>query len=42
MKNITGQNLRLGKMRQMYFYDNIRLPIYHTRKYDIITLSCFR
>lgn len=26
----------------VYFYDNIRLPIYHTRKYDIITLACFR
>lgn len=26
----------------VYFYDNIRLPIYHARKYDIITLACFR
>lgn len=26
----------------VYFYDNIQLPIYHTRKYDIITLACFR
>lgn len=26
----------------VYFYDNMRLPIYHTRKLDIITLTCFR
>ena len=26
----------------VYFYDNIRLPIYHTRKFDAVTLTCFR
>lgn len=26
----------------VYFYDKIRLPVYHTRKLDIITLACFR
>ena len=25
----------------VYFYDNMQLPIYHTRKYDVITLTCF-